>query len=79
LRLITKPIPLLAFLVLLRRDTSYKRFIFAGLLFSLLGDVLLEVSSDFFIYGLLAFLMVHIMYVVAFTKCNMRFTLFCGQ
>ncbi len=75
LRLITKPIPLLVFLVLLRRDTSYRRFIFAGLLFSLLGDVLLEISSGFFIYGLLAFLTAHIMYVVAFTKRNMRLAL----
>lgn len=75
LRLISKPIPLLVFLILLRMDTPYRRFIFAGLLFSLLGDVLLEVSSNLFIYGLLAFLTAHIMYVVAFTKHNTRLAL----
>ena len=67
LRMIAKPIPLLAFLTLLKPNTPYRKYIFAGLSFSILGDILLESSPDMFIYGLLAFLIAQIAYIIAFT------------
>jgi len=68
LRMIAKPIPLLAFLILLKPVTAYRKLIFAGLSFSILGDLLLESSPDMFIFGLLAFLTAQIAYIIAFTK-----------
>lgn len=45
----------------------YARFIVAGLLFSLVGDVLL-ITPEFFVFGLLAFLVAHMCYLSAFTS-----------
>ncbi len=47
------------------RTDPYARAIAAGLVFSLAGDVLLELP-DRFLYGLGAFLLAHIAYIVAF-------------
>lgn len=47
----------------------------AGLLFSLLGDVLLMLPSNRFIPGLLAFLAAHVLYVVAFNLEGLLLTL----
>ena len=67
LRIATKPLPLVALLLLLKPYTHFRKYIFTGLVFSLLGDILLESSSSMFIFGLSAFLMGHIAYIVAFT------------
>ena len=67
LRMIGKPLPLLMLLLLLKPNTRYRQFIFAGLLLSLVGDVLLEASSHWFLYGLITFLLAHVAYLVAFT------------
>jgi uncharacterized membrane protein YhhN len=67
LRIVTKPLPLLTLLILLKPYTHFRKYIFTGLVFSLLGDILLESSSSMFIFGLSAFLMGHIAYIVAFT------------
>ena len=45
---------------------SYKYLILAGLLFSLAGDVFLMLPSDRFVSGLIAFLIAHLLYIVAF-------------
>ncbi len=45
----------------------YARFIVGGLLFSLVGDVLL-ITPEFFVFGLLAFLLAHMCYLSAFTS-----------
>ncbi len=66
LRIATKPIPLLALLFLLKPYTHFRKYIFTGLAFSLLGDILLESSPSMFVFGLSAFLMGHIAYIVAF-------------
>lgn len=50
---------------------GFNRLIFAGLLFSLFGDCFLvfaNVDVFFFLYGLLAFLLVHIVYAAAFFR-----------
>lgn len=49
--------------LLLRR---YSRFIVAGLVFSLAGDVFL-ITPEYFVFGLLAFLVAHMCYLAAFT------------
>lgn len=47
---------------------SYRRFVLAGLLFSLIGDVYLVLPNDHFLSGLVAFLFAHLSYIVAFTR-----------
>lgn len=70
LLMISKPIPILAMLALLKPNTPYNIYIFTGLTFSVIGDMLLETSSSLFVYGLLAFLLAHITYFTAFLKRN---------
>lgn len=70
LRMVTKPIPVLTLILLLKSDSRFKQFILLGLIFSLFGDVLIESSPEMFVFGLLAFLIGHIAYIVAFSKRN---------
>lgn len=67
LALLMKPMPvlcLLAFLLPVRnRDAA---LIAVGLVLSALGDVLLEASPALFLPGLVAFLLAHVAYVVAY-------------
>lgn len=44
----------------------YKYMVIVGLLFSLAGDVFLMLPSDRFVAGLVAFLIAHLFYIVAF-------------
>ena len=44
----------------------YKYTIIAGLVFSMAGDIFLMLPSDRFVAGLVAFLVAHIFYIVAF-------------
>lgn len=49
---------------------KFKNWILIALIFSLMGDVflmLLEDRPDFFMYGLIAFLISHIFYIIAFS------------
>jgi len=67
-RVILKSVPLLCLMVWVRltaRD-RYANLILAGLIFSLVGDILLEISADLFVPGLIAFLLGHVWYIVAF-------------
>jgi uncharacterized membrane protein YhhN len=67
LRLLAKPVPVLALALLVGagpRD-SYSRLIASGLLFSALGDLLLEQEGRF-LAGLLSFLVAHLLYGSAF-------------
>lgn len=75
LRMIAKPIPILVMLALLKPSTPYSIYIFIGLTFSVIGDMLLETSNTLFIYGLLAFLLAHITYFTAFLKRNHQIAL----
>lgn len=49
-------------------DARYRRWVVIGLLWSTLGDVLLMLPWDWFLYGLLAFLVAHLAYLLAFTR-----------
>ena len=66
MKLIAKPIPVLILALLLPRKSKYQKLIFFGLLFSVLGDFLLEIPADLFIFGLLAFLFAHVSYIIGF-------------
>lgn len=47
---------------------TYKLLVIVGLLFSVMGDVWLMVPNDYFVRGLVSFLVAHIFYIVAFTS-----------
>ncbi|MBK8254463.1 MAG: lysoplasmalogenase [Polyangiaceae bacterium] len=67
LRLVGKPIPVLAltsFAALQKKP--YARWIAGGLFLGAVGDVFLEISKNLFVAGLVAFLLGHIAYVIAF-------------
>jgi uncharacterized membrane protein YhhN len=67
----TKPLLLLSLIAYCFGNVKFNLIIFAALLFSLLGDVLLlfqESNPLFFIFGLVAFLVAHICYIVYFIK-----------
>ena len=68
LRMVTKPVPVLclALWVYLGQRGRYSTFITGGLVFSALGDILLEYSEQTFLPGVLAFLFAHIFYIGAF-------------
>ena len=70
LSVLLKSVPLVCLIIWVRltaRD-RYATLIFAGLLFSLAGDILLEISADLFVPGLIAFLIGHVWYIVAFVS-----------
>ena len=68
LRAITKPLPLIILLFMIKPNSFYGKFIFAGFIFSLIGDIFLMKVIDEFIFGLAAFLTAHVFYTVAFVK-----------
>ena len=73
LRLYSKPLllPLLALTVYSSVPAGKERSIFAAaLIFSFFGDVLLmfeHISSLYFIFGLMSFLLAHVLYIIFFT------------
>jgi uncharacterized membrane protein YhhN len=67
---ISKPLPLIALLLLLKPNNAYNRLIFTGFIFSLFGDVFLLKIVDNFILGLASFLIAHVFYIFAFLKRN---------
>ena len=80
LRYITKPLlmPLLIFLFISQTTSfasSLKKWIILALAFSWAGDVLLmfdSISSNFFIFGLVGFLLAHIFYIILFDLIRLR-------
>lgn len=73
LRYFTKPCIVISLMVMLYLSTNlsgrFHKRLFAGLFFALLGDVFLMFvwkSPNFFMYGLVAFLLGHILYISAF-------------
>lgn len=74
--LLTKPLPVLALLGWLHDAPpgAYRRWIGFGLLFSLLGDILLAWRpQDLFVFGLGAFLIAHLAYLKAYLSDCRRF------
>ena len=74
LGLIGKPLPVIALLLWLRQApaSAYRRWISIGLVFSLLGDLLLEWPQDLFVFGLAAFLVAHLAYLAAYLGSTRR-------
>ena len=76
LALLAKPMPVLCLLAFLlpvhNRDAA---LIAGGLVLSALGDVLLEASPALFLPGLVAFLLAHVAYVVAYLGRTSRLQL----
>jgi len=72
---LAKPWPVLALLGWLRSAPPgpYRRWISIGLVFSLAGDVLLEWSPELFVFGLGAFLLGHLAYLVGYLGDSKRF------
>lgn len=71
LRLAVKPIPVLcmALWVALMPDKGrYQVAVLIGLLLGAAGDVLLELGESTFIFGLVAFLLGHLAYIIAFLQ-----------
>jgi uncharacterized membrane protein YhhN len=73
LRFVTKLLlmPILAATVFCASDSPKKNYIITALVFSFLGDFFLLLESKmplFFIFGLLAFLITHVLYIIFFTK-----------
>jgi len=68
LGLLAKPIPVLALIAWLYSApaTPYRRWITIGLGFSVLGDLLLAIPADLFVFGLAAFLCAHLAYLRAY-------------
>jgi uncharacterized membrane protein YhhN len=55
-------------------EPFYRPLVAAGLIFSLVGDVLLMLPRDRFVAGLVAFLFAHLLYIGAFTFDGVRVT-----
>lgn len=74
LALLAKPIPVLALIAWLRSApaTPYRRRITLGLAFSILGDILLAIPADLFVFGLVAFLCAHLAYLRAYCGQTLR-------
>lgn len=75
--LLVKPLPVLALLGWLHDapPSEYRRWISLGLIFSLLGDVLLAWPGDLFVFGLGAFLVAHLAYLKAYLSDCRRLAL----
>ena len=78
--LIFKPLSLILIILIVviypPIKSSYKIFIFSGLLFSLIGDTFLIYPEKYFKKGLIVFLVGHICYIIAFiTSSGVHFTL----
>jgi alkenylglycerophosphocholine/alkenylglycerophosphoethanolamine hydrolase len=71
LHLISKPVPVLMmalWLFLGPVKGRYQWAVIGGLLLSATGDVLLSWSDDTFLFGLIAFLLGHVAYIIAFLQ-----------
>ncbi|MEC4560784.1 lysoplasmalogenase [Pseudomonas inefficax] len=77
LALLAKPIPVLALIAWLRSvpATPYRRCITLGLALSVLGDILLAIPADLFVFGLVAFLFAHLAYLRAYCGTTLRYAL----
>ncbi|CAB5571581.1 YhhN-like protein [Pseudomonas putida] len=74
LALLAKPLPVLALIAWLcsAPATPYTRWISIGLGFSVLGDIILAVPRDWFVFGLAAFFCAHLAYLHAYCRITRR-------
>jgi len=73
LRMLSKPVPVLMMILALGKTRApYARQLRRGLVACLFGDILLEVSPSTFTAGLVAFLIGHVFYVLAYVTRTRR-------
>ncbi|QXI40245.1 lysoplasmalogenase [Pseudomonas xantholysinigenes] len=74
LGLLVKPVPVLTLITWLGTApaTPYRRWIILGLAFSVLGDILLAIPRDLFVFGLAAFLCAHLAYLRGYCTLTRR-------
>lgn len=80
LRYLTKPAIVISLMLFFWKEStslvvSAKTLTLLALMFSLLGDLLLlfvDQSPEYFMYGLIAFLVAHVMYILVFLKHRNR-------
>ena len=72
--LLAKPVPVLALVAWLRGApaTPYRKWISIGLGFSVMGDILLAIPADLFVFGLAAFLCAHLAYLRGYCGITLR-------
>lgn len=72
--LLSKPIPVLALIAWLSTKpvSRYRHWIMLGLAFSVLGDILLAIPQDLFVFGLAAFLCAHLAYLRGYYSLTLR-------
>jgi uncharacterized membrane protein YhhN len=71
LHYLTKPTATALLIIMVFRQASagiYARAIIAGLVFALAGDFFLMLPGDYFLYGLICFLLTHCAYIYALTR-----------
>jgi len=59
-------------------SARYRQAIIAGLVFSLVGDVVFVIPRDLFLFGLVSFLIAHIFYISAFVSVGGFYRSFLG-
>jgi len=67
-----KALPVIIFAWLIGFEGRYRTYISIGLLFSALGDILLDEYLNLFVPGLAAFLIAHVFYIIAFIYRSKR-------
>jgi alkenylglycerophosphocholine hydrolase len=74
LGLLVKPVPVLTLITWLGTApaTPNRRWIILGLAFSVLGDILLAIPRDLFVFGLAAFLCAHLAYLRGYSTLTRR-------
>jgi uncharacterized membrane protein YhhN len=59
-------------------SARYRQAIVAGLIFSLIGDVVFVIPQDLFLFGLVSFLIAHLFYINAFVSVGGFYRSFLG-
>jgi alkenylglycerophosphocholine/alkenylglycerophosphoethanolamine hydrolase len=77
LQILTKPIPVLCLILMIKANDPLKKLMSIAFIFCLLGDIFL-LDKDYFLFGLGSFLIGHIFFILAFIKKNsqLKFNLF---
>ena len=77
LRLLAKPLPILALIIWVGSQTksAYRNRILIGLVLCVIADMLLEFRKSTFLYGVIFFLLGHIAYISGFLKRSAKLKL----
>ena len=77
LRLLAKPLPILALIIWTGTQTksTYRNRILIGLILCVIADMLLEFRKSTFLYGVIFFLLGHIFYIAGFINKNSKLRL----